>query len=150
MSHVVAVQTRFRSLEAVEKAANKLGLELIRDKKTYNWYGVWVNDYHGNDAAYKNGVAPENYGKCEHVLARKGVKGAYEIGLVAAPDGDGFLAIFDYVGTGRALQQLVGDSGEKLATAYTLAVLESQAAASGWQLTANETATQTVVTIDIH
>lgn len=74
MSHVVTVDVRVRNLKALAAACERLGLELLRDKKTFRWFGKWVNDYHDANAAVNNGINPKDFGKCEHAIAVKGNK----------------------------------------------------------------------------
>jgi len=111
MSHVVTMKVRVTDLDCLERAADRLGLELVRGQKTYRWFGKWVNDYHAEDAAYRDGVDPSQYGKCDHVLRVRGVSGAYEVGLVDDGEG-GFRVIYDFYNGGFGLMGHIGD-GEK-------------------------------------
>lgn len=121
MSHVAAIDLHVRDLDALEKACEELGLELRRGQKTFHWYGRWVNDYDAEQAAYRFGIDPKDYGKCEHAIAVKGKPGAYEIGLVARPDGKpGWLLAFDFWGSqGATLSNKIGgETAGKLKQAY--------------------------------
>ena len=80
MSHVSSVRIEIRSLEALRLACRRLGLQLNEGQKTHKWYGRWVGDYHGADAAFHHGIKPEDYGKCEHAISIPGDDEAYEIG----------------------------------------------------------------------
>lgn len=122
MSHVTAVNMEIKDLDALQAAADELGLELVRDQKTWKWFGTWVNDYHGADAAYKNGINPKDYGKCDHALRVKGNPSAYEIGVYQQPDGSFKLAWDFYGGAGKAVQNCVGRKGEHLKQGYAKAV----------------------------
>lgn len=94
----------------------------MRNQKTWKWVGQWYNDYHANDAAYKHGIKPEQYGTCDHAIRVKDDKTAYEIGLYAQPDG-GFTPAFDFWGgPGARMKARVGDDGSKLKQAYAKAV----------------------------
>ena len=63
MSHIAEVQLELRDLSALEKAADALGLELVRDCQTFNYYGGMTD-------------------RAVHKLRLKDApKGAYEIGL---------------------------------------------------------------------
>lgn len=63
MSHIASVDLELRDLDALAKAADHLGLELVRDCQTFNYYGG------SRDAAI-------------HKLRLKDAPaGAYEIGL---------------------------------------------------------------------
>lgn len=92
MSHVVTIKCELRDLTAIEAACKRLGWTFKRGQNTFKWYGTWVGDYSGQDAAYiAADIKPEDYGKCDHAI---GVPGAsYEIGLIAR-EGK-FLPVFD-------------------------------------------------------
>jgi hypothetical protein len=141
VSHVVAY-TNIVYPEAciangtLAKALDELGMELVPNKKTFNWYGSWVKDYHQTDAAYKQGIEPETYGKCEHVIRVKGAPSTdYEIGLVKNPNGEGFVPVLDFFGTGNKLRHIVGSHGEHLGTAYNRMAIKHQAALGGYTVT---------------
>ena len=80
MSHVATVEIEIEDLSVLEEVCNENGWNFRKNQKTYKWYGKWVNDYHGDNAAYKHGINPKDYGKCEHAINVK--PGAYEIGVV--------------------------------------------------------------------
>ena len=121
MSHV-EVNPNFviLSLDCIERAAKSLGLQLNRGQKTWKWYGSWVDDFDKDTAAYKHGILTEDYGKCIHAIANPATPGGYEIGLVRNPDEKvgGFLPIKDKWGTGKGLEQIVGENCSKLAQHY--------------------------------
>lgn len=136
MSHVSAVDLEIVDLECLEKAAEILGLELVRNQSTYRWWGKWVNDYHGTDAAYKNGVDPKDYGRCVHALRVKGNPNAYEVGLINRPDGrPGYLPVWDFFGShGRALRDKIGKDGILLKQEYSLQVGMRDMARKGFRV----------------
>jgi hypothetical protein len=103
MSHVACVDIVIKDLEALKIACERLGWQLVKGAKTYEWYGRWVNDYDKADAAYKHGVKTEDYGKCDHKIKIPGVK--YEIGLMEQPD-KSYKAIFDFYS--HELKEAVG------------------------------------------
>lgn len=127
MSHVATVAIRVRNFRALAKACERLGLEFAENQKTFKWWGRWYNDYHAEDAAYRQGVAPADYGKCDHAIRIKGRApgSAYEVGLIPYTDGDGYRLIFDFMGT-ELVQRVGGKSCEKLAQEYAIAVLEDE------------------------
>jgi len=133
MSHVTAVETIFEDLDAAEQACKPLGLELARGQKTYKWFGSWVNDYHGDDAAYKHGIDPKDYGKCEHAIRVKGNPDAYEVGLVKNPNGPGYVLIYDFWAGGQGLQAAIGKDAGLLRREYALAVGMRDAARKGFR-----------------
>ena len=44
MSHVTDLKLRIHDLDALEEAAEKCGLQLMRGQKTYAWFGEFMND----------------------------------------------------------------------------------------------------------
>lgn len=85
MSHMICVKSKFKDLEALEKACKNLGWTFHKNQKTFKWYGTWVNDYSEEDAAYLNGVKVEDFGKCSHAISIPGCK--YQAGLVEGEQG---------------------------------------------------------------
>lgn len=67
MSHVVTLDIQVSDFEMADQGALRCGLIGIKFRKALDW-GAWLNDYHGEDAAYKNGYDPEDYGNCEFCL----------------------------------------------------------------------------------
>lgn len=118
MSHVVSSKSTITDLDCLEAVLAKHfpGMTLVRNKTNYNWYGRWVKDYHGSDAAYKNGVRPEDFGKCDHVIKLAGCE--YEVGLCKVEGKEGWTAVWDFYGDGRHLSKAMGDGAEKLALHY--------------------------------
>lgn len=93
MSHVVAIETRIKDLAAAQAAAVFLGGELRLGQQNYKWFGRYMADYHADDAAYKRGIKPEDYGKCDHAIHFPDCQ--YEVGLRLMPEGD-YVMIFDF------------------------------------------------------
>lgn len=119
MSHVTKMKLEVNDLDSLAAACERIGCELVRNQTTWKWYGRWVNDYGAEDAAYKNGISVEDYGKCLHAIRVKGNPRAYEIGVVASPSGKGFALVFDFYGSaGRAIQDRVGKDGKNLERWY--------------------------------
>lgn len=111
MSHVASVKAFVQDLDALASVADRLGLELVKHATTYAWYGAWVNDFRGANAAVDNGHDPANFGKCVHKLRRKDhAAGDYEIGLVPRLDGKpGYEMVYDnWGGGGRRIEQCAG------------------------------------------
>lgn len=102
MSHVVSIQTVISDLASLDKACQVLSqelgidLKLVRNQKTFKWYGKWVGDYNASDAAHQLGIKPEDYGKCEHAITMEGAQ--YEIGVVRNPNGKGYVLMYDFWG----------------------------------------------------
>lgn len=118
MSHVAKVDIVINDLDALMLAASECGLEFNEGQKTYRWYGRWLNDYNGENAAFRHGIQPEDYGKCEHALSVPGSVNAYEVGVCKNPNGDGYILIWDFYNRGYGLQDYIGDGGEKLMNSY--------------------------------
>lgn len=114
MSHVVSSETEIpdSQLDTLIEACKALGLEFIKGQTSYKWYGKWVNDYSADDAAYKNGIKPEDYGKCVHAIRLPGCE--YEIGVYRHPETGNLRLIYDFFGCGRKLQAVVGKNSEIL------------------------------------
>ena len=113
MSHVASVQVEFKDLECLKKAAEECGLEFMEGQTNFKWYGRFMNDYHGSDAAVTQGFDPKEFGKCLHALRVKGNDQAYEIGVVKNPNGDGYRLLFDYWNGGFGLMELVAGASDK-------------------------------------
>ena len=117
MSHVASVKCYVQDLDALASVADRLGFELVRDAKTYAWFGQWVGDFRGSTAAVDNGHRPEDFGKCLHKLRRKDARaGDYEIGVVARPDGQpGYELVYDNWSVGGSrVEELAGRGLSKL------------------------------------
>jgi hypothetical protein len=132
MSHVVAIDLQIKSLDAVKRTCAELGLSFKENQKTFAWWGRWVNDYAAKDAAYRLGIDPKDYGKCDHAI---GVPGStWEIGLCKNPKGEGHLLAFDFYGAqGKAISNAVGgNEGDKFRQLYTANATELEMAAAGY------------------
>lgn len=109
MSHVTTGEMCVTNLEYAEIAAQRLGGRLVRDKKTFQWYGKWLNDWTDERAAVSRGVNPETFGQCDHaIVMNDAVEGDYEVGLVKREDGKGWDAIYDVYGQGKKLEKRFG------------------------------------------
>lgn len=111
-------------LDALDDACKALGLELIRNKKTYAWWGSYGGDSH----AYGE-HQPQAMGTCEHAIRvvgdqpRNGSSGPWEIGVVKSKDGDGYKLFYDAYGTaGQRLTAKVGQQANRLRQEYAAAV----------------------------
>jgi hypothetical protein len=131
MSHVVAIQLEVKDLQALEVAAKALGAELVRDQKTFRWFGKWMNDYSADNAAYKNGVKPENYGKCDHIVRHP--KCGYDIGLVKQ-DNNSYRVVADEWSSG-GLTRVFGAGMAHLKQQYGVAVAAKTMRNQGWNIT---------------
>jgi hypothetical protein len=116
MSHVVKHDFKVHSLDALDKVAERMGGKFLEGQTTYKWYGQWVNDYSAEDAAYRNGVDTKDYGKCLHAISFPNAK--YEVGIVAAKDGNGYDIIYD--AWDKRLKGIMGDKACHFAEAYNI------------------------------
>jgi len=139
MSHVATIEIEIKDLDALAAACKECGLELRLGQKTFKWYGRWVNDYSGEDAAYKAGIKPEDYGKCEHAISVPGNDKAYEIGVVQKPNGQWGL-VWDFFAGGYGLMEKCGKSAGKLVQEYAAAVATKKAKLQGFAVTRKQLA----------
>ncbi len=147
LSHVTSIKdVEIKDLDCLRRACDRLGLEFREGKKTFNWYGQWVNDYNAADAAYKNGVSVKDYGKCDHAI---GVKGSpwlnspdanqpYEIGLIENKEKPGVWTLaYDFYAGGHGLVAKVGEGCKDLIKWYSVEVARKEAqvfVAQGWNM----------------
>ena len=125
----------FKDLDSLKKAVADCGLEFREGQKTYRWYGRWMNDFGGENAAYRNGIKPEDYGKCEHAIGVPKSAQAYEIGVVKNPNGPGYVLVVDFWNGGYGLEALAGKDCTKLAQAYGVQVNRKTLTGMGFQVT---------------
>jgi hypothetical protein len=118
MSHVVSINTEIRDIEAVKAACLELGLVFKEGQTSIRWYGKWVGDYDAENAAYKLGIKPEQYGTCDHAIEVPGCK--YDIGLLKNPATGGYKIYFDFWGEGQKIQTAIGEKGGKLMQHYNV------------------------------
>lgn len=130
MSHVVSSKVVITDIECLKKVLKKFPkLKFHEGRKTYEWFGSWMDDYDAADAAYKNGIDPDDYGKCEHAISMEGSD--YEIGVTKRKDGEGFSLVWDFFDSGKKISDYIGDSAEKLMTEYSTEYCRQFAEASG-------------------
>jgi len=129
MSHVATVEIEIEDLSVLEEVCNENGWNFRKNQKTYKWYGKWVNDYHGDNAAYKHGINPKDYGKCEHAINVK--PGAYEIGVVKN-DKSKHVLIWDF--WDKQVEQACGKGCHKLYESYSKKVATKKLKKLGFTL----------------
>lgn len=119
MSHVVAGSVVVNDLELLKKVIEKHfpKLKWMEGQKTYSWFGSWQADYSKDDAAYKNGIDVEDYGKCSSAIRMDGV--TYEIGVCKRKDGQGYSLVWDFWADGKTISDYIGKGAEKLMTEYS-------------------------------
>jgi len=105
---VTTIDVIINDLDSLQKAAEKLGLE-VRQKKTYHWFGRHVGDY-----PLPEGFTQSELGKCEFALGVVGKAGAYEIGVVKSKTGNGYTLLYDFYAGGDGLMKQVSTDGKSL------------------------------------
>lgn len=131
MSHVAEVDLEIKDLDSLEKACKELGLELVRGKTTYKWYGKHMGDY-----PLPKGFSKEDLGKCDHAIRIPGNSKSYEIGIVKRRDGrPGFTPLWDFWQGGFGLKDKIGKEGEKLVQEYATQVSIKQVKKKGFTVT---------------
>ncbi len=138
MSHICSIKTIIKDLDALKRAAAVLGLELVEGQTTFKWYGKWMNDYSAPEAAINNGFDPKKFGQCEHAIRIPGNAGAYEVGVVKNPNGEGYALIYDNWQQGRGLEAVIGAGAQKLQQEYSVQVARKQAARLGMRVTQSQ------------
>ncbi len=127
MSHIAIVKVEIRSLQALQAACERLGLELRLGQTSHRWFGQRTDS-----------TRQEPLGRCAHAIGIPDDEQAYEIGVVPSPAGDGYALAYDFWGPqGRKLEALAGPDCAVLTQEYGAAVAELQAQellAQGWQL----------------
>ena len=150
MSHVVSPSAVIiTDLECLREALLKFPkLKLRENQRTYHWYGKWMRDYNSGDAAYKNGIDPKDYGKCDHALHMDGV--TYEAGVCKRKDGKGYSVVWDFYSDGKCISDYIGDGAEKLMVEYQKALLRKHATTEGltFEVT-NETEEEILVEMEV-
>jgi hypothetical protein len=114
MSHITQIKLEIKDLEALKTAAAMLELEYKE--------GVTKHKYYAG-----------KYGKCDHVISVPGNKDAYEIGVVANPNGT-YKLNWDSFAGGYGLVEKVGESAYKLKQEYGAAVAEKQLRRQGYRV----------------
>ena len=118
MSHIAEIEMELKDLDALKAAAESLGLEFMKDQRTYRWFGRLVGD-----SPLPVGFKEADLGKCEHALRVKGNPSAYEIGIVKRRDGrPGYQLQVDWWMGGRGLQAKVGENANALKQSYATEV----------------------------
>jgi hypothetical protein len=117
MSHVVTCELEVKDLAAMGAACEAMGAKLVLGQRTYKWFGQWLNDYQGDDAAFRK-IDPKQYGKCDHAIRHPGCN--YEIGLMKQANGS-YMLIADEWHDGSLVEKF-GKGLSKLKQQYAAAV----------------------------
>lgn len=130
MSHIATVDLDIKDMDALKKACEQLGLELVEGKKTYKWYGTSVGDY-----PLPAGFSKEDLGKCDHVIRIPGNSTAYEIGVVAKRDGTpGYQLMWDFWQGGYGMEKIAGKNGNNIRQQYAAQVAMKELRRNGYRV----------------
>ena len=134
MSHVANVEVEIQDIGSLKSACTKLGLTFKEGQKTHRWYGKFMNDWSGADAAASNGYDPKTFGTCEHAIEIP--ESDYDVGVVKNPNGTGYRLIYDTWGqNGKAIaDRLGGMKLTKLKTEYGAARATKHLQRSGYRV----------------
>lgn len=139
MSHVVSVKVRINSLEALKAAARDCGLVFRQEQRTYRWYGRYMGD-----SPLPEGFSAADLGRCDHALAVKDDPFAYEVGVVKARDGKGWVLLYDFWAQGHGLEFAIGKNAERLAQRYAVHAATRNLARQGYRVVEQKQANGTV------
>jgi len=131
MSHISKIELEIMDLSVLRQACGRLGLEFVKDQRTYAWYGRWVGD-----TPLPEDVSIDELGRCDHAITAPGA--SYEIGVVRK--GKSYRLIWDYYQAG-GLNKVIGKDGGLLKQAYAVEKAKLEARRKGYSVT--ETATDT-------
>ncbi len=126
MSHVTTIDLFITDLDALKKACGHLGLELVKDQKTF--------------LSYQRGL------KCDHLIKVKGNEHAYQMGLVKRTDGKaGYLLSWDHTMARELVAKVTYDgkiaygrtgNADKLKDWYAAEVAQKQMRKQGFRVNA--------------
>jgi len=145
MSHAVEITTVVKDLDSLERACSALGWKLIRDQKTYRWFGSWVDDSPVPEEMFtpqrlaeiramsreqRKAVMTEAMGRCDHAISVPGAD--YEVGVVKKSDGS-YRLRWDYF-DGKLLKAMGGQHGGTLTQRYNMEVARREALKKGYRI----------------
>ncbi len=107
MSHISKIELEVNNLGTLAQACSRLGLVLIKDQKTFKWYG-------------------REDGKCDNAIKVPGAN--YEIGVLKA--GNVFELQCDYYDSG--IERMIGRNGGLLKQAYAVERTKAEARRKGF------------------
>jgi hypothetical protein len=131
MSHIVTIDLQIKDLDALAKAAEDNGMELVRGQETFKWYGKWVGDY-----PLPEGFTREDLGKCQHAIRVKGAgPQTYEIGVAPRRDGKpGWVCLYDFWAGGHGLEAKAGAGLKNILQRYTAHVTRRELVRQGFRV----------------
>ena len=134
MSHVAAVELEVSSLADLETACKILGLTYLPNETDWRWFGKWMADYSDQNAAYKNGIAANRYGKADAGIIQ--VPGAqYDVGVYKHPTKPGkFVLVYDNWNEGMGIERAIGKGLVKLKERYGATVAKRTLTKQGYRV----------------
>jgi hypothetical protein len=151
LSHIATVELEIKSLDDLDSACKRLGLEFVRGQDRYRCYFEPGTDadirrqarqFFDDDEITKlmpDGFSLADMGRCQHAIRiamgnPNWQSDAHEIGVVQRRDGKpGFVLLMD--GFCDRLTSFVGRAGEKLRQAYATAAATRSARQQGFRVT---------------
>ena len=107
MSHISKIELEVKDLGTLRQACSRLGLNLIKGKKTFKWYG-------------------HEEGRCDHAIRVPGA--TYEIGVIKT--GNLYELRCDYWDSG--IGKAIGQNGGLLRQAYAVECTKTEARRKGY------------------
>lgn len=137
MSHIATVDLEVHDLDALAEAAACVGLEFVRDQRTYRWYGANIGNY-----PLPAGFTAADLGHCEHAIrvppgeaSATGSRAPYEIGIARRRDGEpGYLLFWDFWCGGFGLEERAGPNCERLSREYARIIATREGLLQGFTL----------------
>ena len=114
MSHISKIELEVKDLGSLERACSRLGLALVKDQKTFKWFG-------------------REDGKCDHAIKVPGAN--YEIGVIKGRTS--FDLQCDYYDP--AIEQTIGRNGGLLKQAYAVERTKAEARRKGYTIIEKKT-----------
>lgn len=121
MSHLSTIRTVIKDLDALKAACVDLGFTFLEGKKTFSWFGKFMNDWNDERSAVAQGFDPATFGQCEHAISVPG--STYELGVVRTDDG--WRLLMDEWGPGRTIVEQAGPGCGLLAQAYVVRAVQN-------------------------
>lgn len=162
MSHISTVEVFVSDLAALKEACTERGWVFHEGKRTYRYYGQWVDDTPlphgffteeeeylrvlGMSKAERCRYMNERLGKCDHAISIPGC--TYEIGVKARGDGT-YTLVWDFWGSGGLMNALGGSSAPVLMQAYASAKVKAEVRALDYEVTSEEVLTDGTIRLRV-
>ena len=160
MSHIATVAVEIRDLDALDRACQRLGLELRRGQTTYKWWGnVGPRAEMSADQVFAflkrrepgftipSGMSLEDWkaGTCLHAIVLPGSAHGFEIGVTRSKNGQNLTLLGDLDLLSADFSNTIGGPHcGKLVQAYSLEVAKRQMQLKGFRVQERTTANKSV------